>query len=83
LTSINGNKLPESGFHHFFQEITNGLKKGQTLKMEVERGGELVALTAVVEKVQLYKPASVGLDPNASQKQLSLRNEWLMKEEIN
>ena len=77
LISINGDKLPDSGFQQYFQKITNNLKEGQTLNIEVEREGKVVKLSASVEKVQLYKPASISVNPDATQSQVNFRNNWI------
>lgn len=77
LITINGTLIPETGLHQFFQEITQGLKEGQPLNITVDRDGKSTVLTAIVEKVQLHKPASIGLNPNPSHRQLELRNVWL------
>ena len=76
LISINGEKLPESGFHQYFQNITNNLKGNDTLNILVRRNGNNIQLSAKVEKVKLYKPAIVTINPNATREQLNLRYKW-------
>ena len=74
--SINGEMMPESGFHQYFQNITNTMKEGQQLNILVERDGEQIPLTATIEKVKLTKPAELKIIENPTEEQLSFRKIW-------
>ncbi|MEZ4811189.1 MAG: hypothetical protein R2819_12585 [Allomuricauda sp.] len=76
LLKINGEDMPQSGFHSFFQEKLASLEEGKILTVLVLRDDREVELSAIVEKVQLTKPAELSLDPNPTQEQLTFREQW-------
>jgi predicted metalloprotease with PDZ domain len=74
--AINGEKMPESGFHQYFQNITSSLKEGNQLTILVEREGKEIPLTTTIEKVELTKPAELKILENPSEEQLNFRKIW-------
>ena len=76
LLQINGEDMPQGGFHAFFQEKLASLEVGKTLTVRMLRDGQEVELSAIVEKVQLTKPAELSLEPNPTNGQLAFREQW-------
>lgn len=76
LLRINGEDMPQSGFHTYFQDLVKTFKEGNMLTVEVLRKGETVKLSSPMEKVKLTRPAELTLNPDATPAQLELRNLW-------